>query len=126
MNLRRGTCVLLLGLVLTVSGCAGWRAVKSPPVDYIAKEKPDVVRLALRESSVVLSRPAVRGDSIVGLSRSEHPHRWVGVSPGDIRGMEIHTTRGTKGTKIAAISITTLLVSFAVLIAVADASRKTY
>jgi hypothetical protein len=126
MNLRHGTWVPLLILVLTAPGCAGWRAVKSPPVEYIAKENPDVVRLSLAESRLVLSRPAVHGDSIIGLSKAEHPHRWVAVPEGTIQGIEIHTTRGTKGTKIAAISITAVLVSFAVLVAVSSGGTKVY
>jgi hypothetical protein len=113
-------------LLLATSGCAGWRAVKSPPAEYIAKENPDVVRLSLAESRMVLSRPAVHGDSVIGLSKAEHPHRWVTVPEGSIQGMEIHTTRGTRGTKIAAISITTLLVSFAVLVVVSDGNRNIY
>ena len=104
-----------LALTLFLNGCAGWHAVKGPSAEYIAREKPDVVRLALGDSHLVLSRPVVSGDSVAGLAKGVHPRRWTGVPAGEIRGMEVHNARGSTGAKIAAGSAITVAVLFAVL-----------
>jgi hypothetical protein len=83
----------------------------------VASEKPDVVRLSVGDSILVLSRPAVRGDSVLGLCKSVHPHRWAGVRGDEIRGMEIHSARGTTRGKIVAGTIAASMIAFAVLTA---------
>jgi len=105
-------------VVIAFSGCAGWHSVKGPPAEYIAREKPDVVRLSLEDSSLVLSRPTVEGDRVAGLSKGTHPRRWTGVPAAEIRGLEIHSTRGSRGTKIIAASAVAIFVTMAALAAV--------
>ena len=122
MSSRYRSIPRIAALVLVVGafpGCAGWHAVKGPPAEYIAKEKPDVVRLTLADSTLVLSRPTVSGDAVMGKGKNGRSPRVVGVPQAEIRSMEIHTTRGSKGAKFAAVSVTVLFVSFAVLAAVA-------
>ena len=115
---------LAILFIAALAGCAAWRVVKDPPAEYVARRKPDVVRLTLADTSMVLSRPQARGDSVVGLGKGIHPRRWTGIPSSEIRGLEIHTTRGTKGTKIAAISITTLFVAFAAAAAAAGGKLR--
>jgi len=106
------------------SGCASWHSIgKDTPVAYVAREKPDLVRLSVGDSSLVLSRPVVQGDSLVGLAKSVHPHRWVAVRGDEIRGMEIHSARGTTRGKIVAATIVASGVAIAVLAALSSSSK---
>ena len=107
-----------LFLLLAATGCAGWHAVKDTPAEYIQREKPDVVRLSLGDSSLVLSRPAVHGDSIVGKCKSVKPRRLAAVRSEDIRAMEIHSLRGTKRGRIFAGSVVAAAVALGVLAAI--------
>jgi len=106
-------------LITALNGCAGWHTVKGPPAAYIPKEKPDVVRLTLSDSTLVLSRPTVLGDSVCGLAKSVHPRRWTGVPSANIRAMEVHNARNSTGAKIVAGSS---LVIFAMMAALASRS----
>lgn len=109
-------------LIAASAGCAGWHTVKGPPAEYIAKENPDVVRLTLADTSWVLSRPAVRGDSVVGLAKGVHPRIWAGVPSAEIHATEVHSARN-KAAGIAAVSVGVLFATIAVVSAVLDAHR---
>ncbi len=116
-NLPRVAACLALVAVLA-PGCASWHSIgKETPAAYVAHEKPDVVRFSVGDSSLVLSRPAVRGDSVIGLCKSVHPHQWIGVRGDEIREMEIHSARGTTRGKIVAGAIAASMIAFAILTA---------
>jgi hypothetical protein len=119
---RVTACLALLAVL--APGCASWHSIgKETPAVYVARERPDVVRFSVGDSSLVLSRPDVRGDSVIGLCKSVHPHRWAGVRGDQIREMEIHSARGTTRGKIVAATIVASGVAIAVLAALSSRSK---
>ena len=75
-------------LTFLLNGCAGWHTVKGPSAEYIAREKPEAVRLTLAESTLVLRLPSVRADSILGVSRTTKPPQMLAVPASDVRRLE--------------------------------------
>ena len=112
-NPRIASAVLLLFIVLA-SGCASWHSIgKETPPEFIFRAKPEAVRLTLPESTLVLSVPSVRGDSILGVSRATRPPQMLAVSASNIR--ELKTLGAPKSAKIMLGTIGAAAVAFAIL-----------
>ncbi len=45
MRLNRYRTLLLMGLLLQVGACAGWRPVNASPREFIEEEEPDRIRI---------------------------------------------------------------------------------
>jgi hypothetical protein len=77
MNRWHGLAIQVVAMLLIstgATGCASWHSIgKETPAAYVAHEKPDVVRFSVGDSSLVLSRPAVQGDSVIGLCKERPP-----------------------------------------------------
>lgn len=98
---RRLLCILLIA---ALSGCAEWHAVKGPPAAYIAREKPGALRATTDSSVVVLKRPQVKGDSLVGVGNSRPPER-VAMQISDIRKLETNALKGSTNGKVLAVGL---------------------
>ncbi len=96
------------------AGCATWHAVRTEhPAEFIAREKPQAVRVTLPESTLVLSLPSVRGDSILGVSRTARPPRMLAIPSSDIRSLE--TQHPPRSAKIMLGALGAAAVAFAIL-----------
>jgi len=82
------------------------------PALFIAREKPPTVRVTLPESTLVLSLPSVRGDSILGISRAAGPARMVAVPTSGVRRLETHGA--PTSTKVALGTIGVVAVGLAI------------
>ncbi|TMQ53981.1 MAG: hypothetical protein E6K77_02410 [Candidatus Eisenbacteria bacterium] len=91
----------ILALPLVLMSCSSWHSIgKGPPADYVAREKPRSVRVSLAESTLVLSRPIVRGDTVVGLDLDARPVRPVALPAADIRNLEVPSPKGSTAAKV--------------------------
>ena len=94
-------CSLVLSSVLA-SGCASWHTIgEESPAAYLMRARPRVARLSLAESTLVLSRPVLHGDSVVGLAKEAKPSRPVAVPTADIRKLEVCSAKGSMAAKVA-------------------------
>jgi hypothetical protein len=104
VNHPASTTLHAAGILLTtfvLVGCSSWHSIgRGLPADYVAREKPSSVRVSLAESTLVLSRPVVRGDSVVGLAKEPKPARLVAVPAADIRKLEARSAKGSTAAKI--------------------------
>ena len=70
ISLSRSTGVWLLfslAPVVFLSACLSWRPEPTRPADLVARQKPPVIRMTLRDSTqLVLRNPEVQGDTIYG------------------------------------------------------------
>jgi hypothetical protein len=101
---RRLLCILL---ITAFTGCAEWHAVKGPPADYVAHEKPGAVRATIGDSVLVMKHPEIRGDSLVGLRNSRPPER-LAVQTSSIQKLESNTLKGSTNGKFLAVGLTAL------------------
>ena len=66
---RRPFAVLLLALYS--AGCHSWHSDNLTPLEIISRDHPSLIRLTTRRGAqVVLHRPVVTNDSVVGVTRS--------------------------------------------------------
>jgi hypothetical protein len=80
---------LILAMTLVLAGCATWHSTGTErPAAFIARKKPEAVRLTLAESTLVLRLPSVRADSILGVSRTTKPPQMLAVPASDVRRLE--------------------------------------
>src|SRR5438105_14193674 len=96
---------ILTGVLLstTISGCALWHEVgKGDLSGYLAREKPGTVRVSLEDSTIVLTRPLLQRDSLLGLVRESRPPHDAAVNAADIQKVEARTLRGSPSGKVAA------------------------
>jgi len=63
--------VLVHGLILSLAGCASWRAVDvQPPGQYVQTAHPDRIRVVQAGgAALALQAPYVSGDSLIGVRR---------------------------------------------------------
>ena len=107
-------------LSIHASGCSTWHSVGTEhPALFIAREKPPTVRVTLPESTLILSLPSVRGDSVLGISRGVSPPQMLAVPSSDIRKLETQgpprTAKimlGTLGAAAVAVAILGVISSF--------------
>jgi len=96
--------LLSILLIAAFSGCAEWHAVKGPPAAYIAREKPGALRATTDSSVVVLNRPEVRGDSLVGVGKARPPER-LALQISGIRKLETNALKGSTDGKVLAVGL---------------------
>jgi len=83
-SLQRVFAILLLSGQL--SACTGWRLETMSPADVISAQHPSLVRVERNDGRrEVLYRPAVKGDSVVGLQAADNSRSNRAVSLTDIR-----------------------------------------
>ena len=64
--------VVLAATLLQVSGCSSWQTAPGLNSAALVQERPSRVRLRLTSGQLVeLRRPALRGDSVVGLVKGD-------------------------------------------------------
>ena len=67
--LHRPIAALLLGLYL--AGCYSWHREAVSPIQTVSQDEPSTIRVTTRDGTrLVLKLPAVRNDSILGLTES--------------------------------------------------------
>ena len=77
-------------LLALATGCSSWTAIeKETPEQYIARTRPGHVRLSVGDSTIVLSRPLVQGDSIVGSVIVPSTEKQVAVDAPGVRKLEV-------------------------------------
>ena len=111
--------VALALFAVQTTGCATWHTVRTEhPAEYIARERPQAVRMTLPESTLVLSLPSVRGDSILGVSRTTHPPQMLAIPSSNIRSLETQgpprsarVMLGTIGVAAVAFAIAAIFLS---------------
>ncbi|MDH3297412.1 MAG: hypothetical protein OEM96_03925 [Gemmatimonadota bacterium] len=101
-------------LTMWISACHKWVPLEPPYESTIVNDRPDQIRVALADGTrTELSRPVVRGTSVVGLDKENEPITAVEFS--EISGIEFR--RGdTAGT--VAVTVLGAAVGLAILIAV--------
>ncbi|HEX9055342.1 MAG TPA: hypothetical protein VF830_10590 [Gemmatimonadales bacterium] len=76
-----------------VSGCASWHTVPVSPRELVADARPGSVRVRQPDGArVVIARPEIVGDSLVGL----RGHQPVGVGLGDVTEIAVRRTSALK------------------------------
>ena len=114
----------MLLLMAVFQGCALWHDVGTKDLSsYLEKEKPGSVRISLQDSTLVLTRPLLHRDSLLGLVRESRPPQYAAVSVADIQKVEARTFRGSPSAKVAAGVMGGFLV--AILVAVIFTSGPT-
>lgn len=84
-------CSLLVATTLTA--CTSWRVQQVGPEQLLAGQRPKAVRVERADRSrVVLSRPHLRGDSLVGTTRGQP----AGVLLGDISQIAVRRGNALK------------------------------
>jgi hypothetical protein len=84
---------LLIATALTA--CTSWRVQQVGPEQLLAGQHPNAVRVQRADRSrIVLSRPQLRGDSLVGTTRG----RPTGVPLGDISQIAVRRGNALKTT----------------------------
>jgi hypothetical protein len=80
LNGRRPVAALLL--VLHLAGCTSWHVETAPPAELIARKHPGRLRVEQSDGKrVMVYRPEVRGDSLVGQSSATSTEsRAVGLA----------------------------------------------
>jgi hypothetical protein len=125
MNYRRVASIRLVLLFLVTNGisaCAGWHTVKGPPAEFIAREKPGSLRATTAESTVVIRRPFIRQDSIVGAWKGPGPALPVALRLSEIQKLETHALTGSRTGKIIVATFTATFLVI-VIIAATDHTR---
>jgi hypothetical protein len=90
---------------------AGWRSIgNEAPTTYIAREKPRAVRFVVAESTFVLTRPLISGDSLIGTLESG-PQRKIVVAASDVRKFEVASKYAPKGVRLAMMGMGIVVVS---------------
>ena len=57
-------------LALYSAGCHTWRSETVSPIQLVSQDKPSLIRITTRGGTrVVVSRPVVKNDSVVGVTR---------------------------------------------------------
>src|SRR5438477_9261001 len=97
-SLLRGITSRIIPLIILLTlanGCALWHEVgKGDLSGYLAREKPGTVRVSLADSTLVLTRPLIQRDSLLGLVRESRPPQYAAVNVADIQKVEARTLRG--------------------------------
>jgi hypothetical protein len=71
------------------SGCSSWHTVPVSPRELVADARPGSVRVVQPDGTrLVIGRPQIAGDSLVGL----RGHRPVGVGLGDVTEIAVRRT----------------------------------
>jgi hypothetical protein len=109
-----GRITLLAVLGLHAGACMSWKAQPVSPDQVVAK-KPDQVRLTLANSSrIVIARPAIIGDSLIGTPPGADTKRIaqrLAVPLSDIRSVEVQRVNGAKtALLVAGLGVTALAV----------------
>ena len=108
---RRCATILLLALTTSLVSCAHWRQQWVPPESVVASEHPEQVQLTHKDGRrVILSRPVVTQDSLVG----EREGRRCAVALSDIDHVSLR--RGSSLLTAVLIPLGVIL-GFGVLIA---------
>jgi len=93
----------MLSLVAVLHGCALWHEVGKEDLSrYLAQEKPGAVRVSVVDSTLVLVRPVLHRDSLLGVVRESRPPQYAAVPVSEIRKVEARTFRGSPSAKVAA------------------------
>jgi hypothetical protein len=82
-----------------------------------------VVRLVVAESTFVLNRPLVSGDSVIGALESR-PQRKIAVASADIRKLEVSSRYAPKAVRLGLMGMGIVAVSMVVALITVD--RATY
>ena len=79
----------------TLTACTSWRVQQMEPRQLLAGQNPKAVRIQRADRSrVVLSRPHLRGDSLIGTTRGQP----TGVPLGDISQIAVRRGNALKTT----------------------------
>src|SRR5882672_1012528 len=130
MRLRPRTFLLnalsALPLIVALHGCALWHEVGKEDLSrYLEREKPGKVRISLADSTLVLTRPVLHRDSLLGLVRESRSPQYAAVPVADIQKMETRTFRGSPSGKMAASVLGGLLVGVLVTVLIFSTPRHT-
>jgi len=106
---------VFLVLALT-TGCSAWISIgRETPAQYIARTKPVRVRLWVADSTIVLNRPLVSGDSIVGAAEVPSTEKQVGVEASRVRKLQIPGKRGVSWIMFGGFTVAVLISAYIAL-----------
>jgi hypothetical protein len=95
-----------------ISGCSSWRTIhEESPEAYIDRAKPSRVRVSVAESTIVLTRPSVLGDSVVGAPKGSAVRARVAIAASEIRKVE-GPTSGPGFIAFGAVTLAAALIYF--------------
>ncbi len=126
---RPRTITIIRSLLVTIawlllSGCAAWNSIgQRSPADFISRERPREVRVTTRDTTLVLRRPVVQADSIVGTAKEPAPPHRVVIASADAQSLQCRGPSDSKTGKIIVGSVAAVVIAALVL---APRSRNIY
>jgi hypothetical protein len=109
-----GRITLLAALGLHAGACMSWKTQPVSP-DHIVAQDPDQVRVTLGNGSkVVVARPAIIGDSLIGAPTGANPKRSaqrLAIPLSDIQSVEVRRVNaGKTALLVAGLGVTAMVV----------------
>lgn len=87
--------VLSLWLAAALEGCSSWRVQTAPPVEVLASQKPEKVRVTRKDSvRLELKAPGIQADTLTGQSGS--PLGPARIALADISQLEVRKPDAVK------------------------------
>jgi hypothetical protein len=120
--------LVLLAAFLTLAAIpgaahSGWRSIgNETPSTYIEREKPRAVRLVVAESTFVLNRPLISGDSLIGTLESGS--KRIAFATAHVRKFEVASKYAPKGVRIAMMGMGIVVVSTVAALLIANPTVK--
>ena len=114
----------MLPLLAMLQGCALWHDVGTKDLSsYLETEKPGAVRVSLADSTLVLTRPLLHRDSLLGVVRESRPPQYAAVPVSEIRKVEARSFQGSPSAKVAAGVLGVIVAAAIVGVALSGPSR---
>src|SRR5437899_12654281 len=100
-HLRSSSAAVAFLMLLSGSACYEWHAEGLAPAALIARRQPTVLRVTFTDSShVILQRPALRGDTLLGIGQDHGGADSMRIPLANIRELatsRVSATRTARG-----------------------------
>ena len=106
VSLRRPIVFLLIVSLMFSSGCSGWRTVsRDEMVRDVRGHKTAKVRVLYPDSTLEISNPSVRTDSLVGTAKLRGARRPISIPLAEVDSVAVHRDAARKHARGATISL---------------------